>query len=150
MTPSLANRQHPFVTNKWKSFMRKTSFATGAAILSSVLFAGAVWAQGAPQTVRIEHVDVQKLSAGYRASKILGSPVVNDANEKIGDIDDLLVEPSDKVLFAVLSVGGFLGMGERLVVVPFGDLKITGNRVMLPGGTKDALHELPEFKYATK
>jgi len=85
-------------------------------MVSTVLFAGPVWAQGAPQTV-IERVDVQKLAAGYRSSKIVGSPVVNDANEKIGDVDDLLVEPSDKVLFAVLSVGGFLGMGERLVVV---------------------------------
>ena len=81
--------------------------------------------------------------------EIVGIPVVNDANEKIGDVD-ILVEPSDKVLFTVLSVGGFLGMGERLVVVPFGSLQIAGNRVMLPGGTKDALKALPEFKYATK
>lgn len=130
--------------------MKRASLVAGAAMVSTVLFAGPVWAQGAPQTVRIERVDVQKLAAGYRSSKIVGSPVVNDANEKIGDVDDLLVEPSDKVLFAVLSVGGFLGMGERLVVVPFGSLQIAGNRVMLPGGTKDALKALPEFTYATK
>lgn len=130
--------------------MQRQSLAAVAAILGAVLFAGPVWAQGAPQTVSIEHVDVQKLSAGYRASKILGSPVVNDANEKIGDVADLLVEPGDKVPFAVLSVGGFLGMGEHLVVVPFGSLQITGNRVMLPGGSKDVLKDLPEFTYATK
>jgi PRC-barrel domain len=129
--------------------MKRASFVAGAAMASTVLFAGPVWAQGAPQTVSIERVDVQKLSAGYRSSKIVGSSVVNDANEKIGDIEDLLVEPKDKVLFAVLSVGGFLGMGERLVVVPFGSLQIAGNRVLLPGGTKDALKALPEFKYAT-
>jgi hypothetical protein len=41
-------------------------------------------------------------------------------------------------------------MGEHLVVVPFGSLQITGNRVMLPGGSKDALKELPAFTYATK
>jgi sporulation protein YlmC with PRC-barrel domain len=129
--------------------MKRASLVAGAAMVSTALFAGPVWAQGAPQTV-IERVDVQKLAAGYRSSKIVGSPVVNDANEKIGDVDDLLVEPSDKVLFAVLSVGGFLGMGEHLVVVPFSRLQITGNRVLLPGGTKDALKALPEFKYATK
>ena len=130
--------------------MKRASFVAGAALINAVLFTGPVWAQGAPQTVSIERVDVQKLAAGYRSSKIVGSPVVNDANEKIGDVDDLLVEPSDKVLFAVLSVGGFLGMGERLVAVPFGSLQIAGNKVMLPGGTKDALTALPEFKYATK
>src|SRR5512134_3978871 len=129
--------------------MKRASLVAGAAMVSTVLFAGPVWAQGAPQTV-IERVDVQKLAAGYRSSKIVGSAVVNDANEKIGDVDDLLVEPSDKVLFAVLSVGGFLGMGERLVIVPFSSLQISGKKVMLPGGTKDALNALPEFKYATQ
>ena len=129
---------------------KRACLIAGAAMVSTVLFAGSVWAQGAPQTVSIERVDVQKLAAGYRSSKIVGSPVVNDANEKIGDVDDLLVEPSDKVLFAVLSVGGFLGMGERLVVVPFSSLRVAGNRIMLPGGTKDALNALPEFKYATQ
>ena len=129
---------------------KRACLIVGAAMVSTVLFAGSVWAQGAPQTVSIERVDVQKLSAGYRSSKIVGSPVVNDANEKIGDVDDLLVEPSDKVLFAVLSVGGFLGMGERLVVVPFSSLRVAGNRIMLPGGTKNALNALPEFKYATQ
>jgi hypothetical protein len=134
-----------------KEVMKKRAcFIVGAAMVSTVLFAESVWAQGAPQTVSIERVDVQQLAAGFRSSKIVGSPVVNDANEKIGDVDDLLVEPSDKVLFAVLSVGGFLGMGERLVVVPFSSLQIAGNRVMLPGGTKDALSALPEFKYATQ
>jgi hypothetical protein len=129
--------------------MHRAFFVTGAAILGAVLLVPPVWAQGAPQTVSIERVDVQKLSAGYRSSKIVGSPVVNDANEKIGEVDDLLVEPSDKVLFAVLSVGGFLGMGEHLVVVPFHNLKITGNRVMLPGGSQDELKALPKFVYAT-
>ena len=130
--------------------MKRASLVAGAAMVSTVLFAGPVWAQGAPQTVSIERVDVMKLAAGYRSSKIVGSPVVNDANEKIGEVDDLLVEPSDKVLFAVLSVGGFLGMGERLVVVPFSSLQISGKKVMLPGGTKDTLKALPEFKYATR
>lgn len=130
--------------------MKTLPVIAGLAVINAVLFTAPVWAQGAPQTVSIERVDVQKLAAGYRATKIVGSTVVNETNEKIGDIDDLLVEPSDKVLFAVLSVGGFLGMGERLVVVPFSSLQITGNRVVLRGGTKDALNALPEFKYATQ
>lgn len=128
--------------------MRKATFVAGAAIISVGFFAGPVWAQGQPQTVRIEHVDVQKVAAGYRSSKIVGSTVVNDANETIGKVDDLLVEPSNKVPYVVLSVGGFLGMGERLVVLPFGSLKIAEDKVVLPGGTKDQLKTLPEFKYA--
>jgi PRC-barrel domain len=93
---------------------------------------------------------VQKLAAGYRASKVIGSSVVNDANETIGTIDDLLVSPDGKQPYAVLSIGGFLGMGTRLVVVPYDTLKFNGNKVTLPGGTKAGLKMLPEFKYATR
>lgn len=48
-------------------------------------------AQGAPQSVEIAKVDLQTVAAGYRASKVIGSSVVNDGNETIGKIDDLLV-----------------------------------------------------------
>ena len=92
---------------------------------------------------------MQKLSAGYRASKVIGSSVVNDANETIGTVDDLLVSRDGKQPYAVLSIGGFLGMGNRLVVVPYETLKFADKKVMLPGGTKEGLKMLPEFKYAT-
>ena len=48
-------------------------------------------AQGVPQAVEITKVDVQKVAAGYRASKVIGCSVINEANETIGEIDDLLV-----------------------------------------------------------
>ena len=51
--------------------------------------------------------------------------------------------------YAVLSIGGFLGIGTRLVVVPYDLLKFANNKVILPGGTKEGLKMLPEFKYAT-
>jgi hypothetical protein len=91
---------------------------------------------------------VQKLAAGYRSSKVVGSSVVNDANETIGKIDDLLVSRDGKQPYAVLSIGGFLGMGTRLVVVPYDTPKFSDNKVMLPGGTKEGLKMLLEFKYA--
>jgi hypothetical protein len=49
----------------------------------------------------------------------------------------------------VLSVGGFLGMGTKLIVLPYEQLKATENKLVLPGATKDALKDLPEFKYAS-
>jgi hypothetical protein len=121
--------------------------ATGAKI---GYFFNSLLAQGAVQTVKIAKLDVQTLAAGYRASKVTGSTVVNDAHESIGKIDDILVSPDGKAPFAVLSIGGFLGMGSHLVVVPYENLKLADNTVMLPGGTKDALRALPEFNYSTK
>ena len=129
--------------------MNKSLVLASAAMISVVLLSGGAGAQGTPQTVELVKVDVQKLSAGYRASKVIGSSVVNDANETIGTIDDLLVSRDGKQPYAVLSIGGFLGMGTRLVVVPYDTLKFVDQKVILPGGTKEGLKMLPEFKYAT-
>ena len=130
--------------------MKKTMMVVSAALASIVLLSGPAGAQGTSQTVEIAKVDVQTLSAGYRASKVIGSNVLNDANETIGKIDDLLVSPDGKAPFAVLSIGGFLGMDSHLVVVPYDSLKLVDNKIVLPGGTKDTLKMLPEFKYAAK
>ena len=129
--------------------MKKAMLLATAVMLSLALLAGGAGAQGLPQTV--EKVNVQKLAAGYRASKIIGSSVLNDAKQTIGKVDDLLVTPDGKRPYAVLSIdAGFLGMGSRLVVVPFDTLKFAGTKVMLPGGTKEGLEKLPMFKYATE
>jgi hypothetical protein len=129
--------------------MNKVIVLASAAMISFVLASGGAGAQ-VPQTVEYAKVDVQKLSAGYRASKVIGSNVVNDTNETIGEIDDLLVSPDGKEPYAVLSIGGFLGMGTHLVVVPYDTLKFADKKAVLPGGTKEGLKMLPEFKYATK
>lgn len=130
--------------------MNTAIFLVGAALISGGLVCGRVEAQVAPQTVEVAKVDITKLAAGYRASKVIGSSVVNDSNETIGTIDDLLVSPDGKDPFAVLSVGGFLGVGSHLVVVPYDSLRVVDKKLMLPGGTKDGLKMLPEFKYASE
>jgi hypothetical protein len=129
--------------------MKKEMILAGAAIISVILSSGSAGAQGAAPTVGLVKVDVQTLAAGYRASKVIGSNVVNDANETFGKIDDLRVSSDGKRPYAVLSIGGFLGMGTHLVVVSYHTLKFTDNKVTLPGETKEGLKMLLEFKYAT-
>ena len=128
--------------------MKKTLLLASAAMFGVVFLAANVNAQGVPQTVEITKVDVQKVSAGYRASKVIGSSIVNDANETIGKIDDLLVTRDGKEPYAVLSVGGFLGMGTHMVVIRYDNLKFADNKIVLPGGTKDGLKMLPAFQYS--
>jgi hypothetical protein len=127
---------------------RSIKLLAGAAVLAASL-AGPAFSQGAPQTVTLMKVDPTTLATGYRTSKVVGSTVVNESNETVGTIDDLIVTPSEKVPFAVLSVGGFLGMGTKYVVVPFSSLEVKDKRMLLPGATKDSLKALPEFKYNT-
>jgi uncharacterized membrane protein len=87
-------------------------------------------------------------ATGARASKLIGASVSNAENETIGKIDDLIITADERVPVAVLSVGGFLGIGAKLVSVPFERLTINADgKVMLPGATRDSLKALPEFKY---
>ena len=59
----------------------------------------------------------------WRSSRLIGVDVYNDANENIGDIEELIVDKSGKIEYVVLGVGGFLGMGEQYVAVSFDKLK---------------------------
>ncbi|MBC7638018.1 MAG: PRC-barrel domain-containing protein [Acetobacteraceae bacterium] len=104
--------------------------------------------QGTPQTLSMMRIDPASLATGYRSSKLVGSKVYNDGNEAVGTIDDLIVTPNDRVPYAVLSVGGFIGIGSKLVVVPFNLLEVKDNKMVLGGASKDSLKALMEFKYS--
>lgn len=93
-------------------------------------------------------IDGSAIATGYRAKKIIGATIVNEANEKIGTVDDLIVTRTDRVPFAAVSVGGFLGVGNKLVAFRMADLKFSTDQTLLPGATKDMLNALPEFTYA--
>jgi ribosomal 30S subunit maturation factor RimM len=100
------------------------------------------------QAVKLVTVDVNVDAQGYRLSRLTGGSVVNEKNEKIGTIDDFVVA-RNRSLFAVLQIGGFLGMGAHLVAVPYESLVIEeeGRNVQLPGASKDELKKLPEVKF---
>jgi sporulation protein YlmC with PRC-barrel domain len=101
-----------------------------------------------PAAVALVVVDVVTVADGYRFSKLRGQTIYNSTNEKIGEIDDLIIG-KDRVLFAIIQVGGFLGIGSRLVAVPYASLQISqeGKHIVLPGATKEQLQTLPEFVY---
>ena len=91
----------------------------------------------------------EAIAVGNRASKLIGAPVHNEQGEKVGSVDDLIISPDRSVSFAIVSIGGFLGLGSRLVAIPAEQLREEKDQVVLPGATKEALAKLPEFKYAS-
>ena len=120
---------------------------TGAALMAALLAAPAL-SQGAPQTISLMKVDPATLATGYRTSKVVGSKVFNDTNEDIGTVDDLIVTTTDRVPYAVISVGGFLKMGRKHVVVPASALAVEDNKIVVHGATKDSRMGLPDYTYA--
>lgn len=89
----------------------------------------------------------------WRSTKLVGLAVYNRANEKVGDINDLILGADGKVSNAVIGVGGFLGLGEKLVAVAFSDLQLNrdpdGKMHVTIDSTKEALENAPDFKYDT-
>jgi len=102
------------------------------------------------QAVQLVVVDVDAVARGYRVSQLEGKPVWNDQNQRVGSIDDIILGPDKRAIFAVLQVGGFLGVGGHLVAVPFDNLQTdrSDHKIVLPGATKDELKHLPEFNYS--
>ena len=122
--------------------LRNWATICGAALL--VLSASSIQAQ----TVQLVVVDVKAVALGLQASKVIGMDVRNSKVEKIGSIDDLIITPDHSLSYAVVSVGGFLGLGRRLVAIPVEQLRDEKGKLILPGATKEALKALPEFQYA--
>jgi hypothetical protein len=92
--------------------------------------------------------EAELVAKGWRASKLIRADIYNDANDKIGRVDDFIVSPDGKLSIAVIDVGGFLGIGTRRVAVPVQQFNtLSAGRIVLPGATKDALKQLPEFQY---
>jgi hypothetical protein len=92
-----------------------------------------------------------------RMSQLISANVYNDRNERIGEIDDVILVMPDSLgtaaasgPVAVIQVGGFLGIGGRLVTVPLGELlwNREQERVVLTGATKESLQARTAFEYA--
>ena len=131
--------------SRWPTALSKS--VVGVATMIVVIAAAHVpVADAAP--VDLVVVDVVQVANGYRASKLHGATVSNPQNQKIGTLDDLIVG-KDRVLFAIVEVGGFLGIGSHFIAVPYSSLQINedGSRIVLPGATKEQVKGLPEFKY---
>ena len=80
-------------------------------------------AGGGTAVAPIEAGGLQRTQGGWRSSQIVGATVYNDRDARIGSVDDLIVGQDGKISEAVLSVGGFLGIGAKLVAVPYDQLR---------------------------
>lgn len=118
-----------------------------AGLVGSALLASAAFAQTptAPpgNAAKTETLSPQSVHGDWRASKVVGLKVYNDNNENIGSINDLLMDKSGSIKAAVIGVGGFLGVGEHLVAVPFDKIKFSDQPVAYTGAQNNATTNRP-------
>jgi PRC-barrel domain len=107
--------------------------AAATAVLAAVVVVPTAFAQPAPATpptpnigstaAPVELGRPQRTHGGWRSSRIIGATVYNDRDERIGTVDDLIVGQDGRISLAVLSIGGFLHVGAKLVAVPYDQLR---------------------------
>ena len=106
-----------------------------SAMLASVAFAQSPSAttDSATTAAPAAASDTSSFKGNWRASKLVGLNVYNDSNESLGSINDLLTEKGGNIKAVVIGVGGFLGVGEHLVAVPFEKVKFSTEPVAYTG-----------------
>lgn len=96
----------------------------GSMLLASAAFAAETTTTDTTTKTQAAATDTS-FHGDWRTSKVIGLNVYNGQNENIGSINDLLMDKSGSIKAAVISVGGFLGMGSRLVALPYEKLKFS-------------------------
>ena len=96
----------------------------------------------------LKEKDTSRTINGVSAKRqVLGKEIYNDQGEMVGKIDDLILTKK-VVTYAIVGVGGFLGLGRHDVAIPADRFVRDDERIVLPDATKEALRAMPRFEYA--
>jgi sporulation protein YlmC with PRC-barrel domain len=110
-----------------------TAALAGTALLATVASAQTPTTSSDRMAPAAASTSSSSFQGSWRASKVVGLSVYNDNNESLGSINDLLLDKSGNIKAVVLGVGGFLGVGEHLVAVPFDKIKFVDQPVAYTG-----------------
>ena len=93
--------------------------------------------------------EASEVARGWSVKKgILGKTVYDDAGNKIGTVQDLIITPENHVSYVIVGAGGFIGMGRHDVAIPIAQIHEVGTRIVMPGATKEIVKAMPSFNYA--
>jgi len=112
-----------------------TAGLVGSALLATVAFAQSPTATTDRANMAPAAASDSSFQGNWRASKLVGLSVYNDGNESLGSINDLLADKSGNIKAVVIGVGGFLGVGEHLVAIPFDKIKFVDQPVAYTGAS---------------
>ena len=106
---------------------------------------------GTTTSIGVSVVEMNDVINGWSVQRqLLGQPVYNDKDEKIGKIEDIILNKDRTASYGIVSTGGFLGIGAHDVAIPAKQLQLKNERLVLAGASKETLRALPTFEYARK
>jgi sporulation protein YlmC with PRC-barrel domain len=93
---------------------------------------------------------MRHMMKGLSANRsILGQPVYNEKDERVGSVDDIVVTRDKAVSYAIVNAGGFLGLIKHDVAIQVSQFKVVDKKFILPGATKEALKAMPQLREVT-
>ena len=130
--------------------MKKTALVTLVALAVFAAASREAYTQVAGTvTLGVAVAEMKEVATGWSAKKqFLGKTVVNEKGEKVGKIDDVIITPEKAISYVIIGAGGFLGIAKHDVAIPVTQLKHEGDKMVLPGASKEAVKALPKFEYA--
>jgi sporulation protein YlmC with PRC-barrel domain len=121
---------------------------TSASVLLSATCGSFGQVAGSTQ-LGVAAAELREITKGWSAKRqIMGQTVYNDKDERVGQVEDIIVAPDKAVSYAIVGAGGFLGLGKHDVAIPVSQFKVKDGKLVLAGATKEALKAMPEFEYA--
>jgi len=125
-----------------------TAVAAASVLLSAATMSIGQQIVGSTQ-LGVAAAELRDVTTGWSARHhVLGRTVYNDSGDAVGKVDDIIVAPNKAISYAIVGVGGFLGVGRHDVAIPVSQIKETDGKFVLAGATKDALKAIPPFEYA--
>ncbi|HEX3992245.1 MAG TPA: PRC-barrel domain-containing protein [Acetobacteraceae bacterium] len=142
--PEVTVPKSPASPTRMESAMRSYTM-----VLAVVMVAFSAAAPAMAQSESPSYAAYMTTDHNMRSSKLIGLPVYNDHGDKIGVIDDILMPAKGGADTAVVSVGGFLGIGAKLIIIPLSHVQFTSSKLMMMGdGSKTALMAMPSYSYS--
>lgn len=125
-----------------------TAFAIAALALGAIAAVSLSTLAGSALAAPVTFIEKQQ-AGEWLAHRLVGTKVLNAQAEEIGDVKDVVVDKTGAVAAVVVGVGGFLGIPEKLVAVPYNAIQIgdvvQSSRVVVLDATKDALKAAPAY-----
>jgi sporulation protein YlmC with PRC-barrel domain len=130
--------------------MKRATLIAFCAIASLAPVRSAAAQVAGETTLGVTVEELKLVVLGWSVKKqLLDKDVYNDKNQEIGDIEDVIISPKKTATWAIIGVGGFLGIAEKKVAIPMDQLELKAGKLILKGATKDALKAMPTFNYVT-
>ena len=104
---------------------------------------------GGTTAVGVSVAESTQIAMGWSVKKtLMGKTIYNDAGQKVGKVEDLIISPDKSVSYVIVGAGGFVGIGRHDVAVPVTQIEDRAGKLVMPGASKDMIKSMPEFAYA--